>query len=58
MVFAADLSERVTDDGLCALAMAGCGAELTALTLWGTLLVYLCIAGPVFHHLLPLCWIL
>ena len=30
----ADLREGVTDDGLRALASAGCGEKLTELTLW------------------------
>ena len=29
----ADLKEGVTDSGLCTLASAGCGAQLTSLTL-------------------------
>ena len=33
MVLVADLQEGVTDSGLSALAAAGCGAQLTSLTL-------------------------
>ena len=34
-VLGAVLEKEVTDDGLSALAAAGCGAHLTSLTLWG-----------------------
>ena len=35
VVLDAGLGQGVTDSGLCALACAGCGAQLTSLTLTG-----------------------